>query len=221
LVTDDGVPIVAVAVKTAVSEPELAVSELAPALVPRVQLPTVATPLELLVCDPPVTLPPPAVTANVTAAPATGFWFASLMMTEGGIATATPAEAVCASPAVLVIEAAAPAAEVAVNVTGVRLPVDAMSVFVPMLVPRVQPPTVAIPEELVVAAAPVTEPPPVPTLNATGTPLIGLPFWSLTKTEGWVATAAPAVPVRLVAELAVRVVATGGGVDSPPPPQEN
>jgi hypothetical protein len=94
-------------------------------------------------------------------------------------------------------------------------------VFVPTVAPKVQLPTVATPEEFVTAAAPVMEPPPLPTLKPTGTPLIGLPLWSLTITEGGVATTDPAVPLRLVDVLAVSVVATDGAAGSPPPPHEN
>src|SRR5205807_2646100 len=47
----------------------LAVRVLAPAVVPRVQVPTVAMPLEFVVCSAPVTLPPPDAGANVTLTP--------------------------------------------------------------------------------------------------------------------------------------------------------
>ncbi len=50
----------------------MAVSVLTPAVVPRVQLPTVATPEELVVTEPPPTVPPPDAAAKVTATPATG-----------------------------------------------------------------------------------------------------------------------------------------------------
>jgi hypothetical protein len=182
----------------------------------------VATPLEFVVWAPPVTDPPPAVTANVTEAPATRFPFASFTVTDGAIATALPAVADCASPAVFVIDAAAPAVLVAVKVTGVRLPAEATRVFVPIAVPKVQLPTVATPEELVTAEPPVSEPPPLATMKLTETPAIGFPVWSLTITEGGVATADPAVALKLVEEFAVSVVATGGGAEvSPPPPHES
>jgi hypothetical protein len=176
-VKDAAAPAVAVAVKTAGAiEPTVADREFWPTVDPRVQPPTVATRLALVVCAPFVTLPPPPVTANVTEAPATAFPFASLTVTDGGTGTGVPPVAVWPSPAVLVIEAAAPAVPVAVNVTGVRLPVDATSVFAPAVVPRLQPPTVAIPDEFVTTAAPETEPPPLPTTNPTATPAIGFPF---------------------------------------------
>ncbi len=69
------------------------------------------------------------------------------------------------------------------NVTD-RLPALATSVLVPAAVPRVQLPTVAMPEAFDVWWFPVKVPPPVVTANVTVTPLIGLPVASLTITEG-------------------------------------
>src|SRR5205085_2398979 len=63
----------------------LAVRVLAPAVVPRVQVPTVAMPLEFVVCSAPVTLPPPDAGANVTLTPCTGLLLASRTITEGGV----------------------------------------------------------------------------------------------------------------------------------------
>jgi hypothetical protein len=51
-------------------------------------------PLALLLGLPPVMLPPPVATANVTAAPDTTLLFASVIFTDGGIATAVPVVAV-------------------------------------------------------------------------------------------------------------------------------
>ena len=76
------------------SEPEVAVRVLLPTVGLSVQLPTVATPLVLVVWVPPVIVPFPGATANVTATPATGFPFASLTITEGGVLTAVPTAAV-------------------------------------------------------------------------------------------------------------------------------
>ena len=58
---------------------------------------------------------------------------------------------------------------VAVKVTGepVRPVLVALSVFVPAVVPRVQLPTVAMPEAFVVAEPPVIEPPPDATAKVT------------------------------------------------------
>src|SRR5207237_10153972 len=91
------VPAVPVAVTVTglpVSDPDAAVSVFLPAVALSVQLPTVATPLPLVVWLPPVIVPFPGATANVTAAPATGFPFASFTITDGGEFTAVPAVAV-------------------------------------------------------------------------------------------------------------------------------
>src|SRR5207237_312502 len=89
-------PAVPVAVKVTglpASDPDVAVKVFAPAVALRVQLPTVATPLALVVWLPPVIVPFPGATANVTATPGTGFPFASLTITDGGELTAVPAVA--------------------------------------------------------------------------------------------------------------------------------
>ena len=71
---------------------------------------------------------------------------------------------------------AAPAVPVAVKVSGepVRPGLVAVSVLAPAVVPSVQLPTVAMPDALVVADAPVTEPPPEATAKVTATPATGL-----------------------------------------------
>src|SRR3989442_13025050 len=72
----------------------VAVSVLVPAVVLRVQLPTVATPLALVVWVPPVTLPPlPAAGAKVTVTPATGLPVPSRTITDDGQPTAGPSVA--------------------------------------------------------------------------------------------------------------------------------
>ena len=90
---------------------------------------------------------------------------------------------------------ATPAVPVAVNVIGdpVSVPLVAVSVFNPAVVPNVQVPIVAIPFASVVVDGPVTEPPPVATANVTDTPLTGLLFASLTITLGKIATADPTI----------------------------
>src|SRR5205807_8769698 len=67
-----------------VSEPDVAVKVFEPAVALSVQLPTVAMPLPLVVWLPPVIVPFPCATANVTATPVTGFPFASLTITDDG-----------------------------------------------------------------------------------------------------------------------------------------
>src|SRR5438105_2489409 len=72
------------------SEPDVAVKVFEPAVALSVQLPTVAMPLPLVVWLPPVIVPFPSATANVTATPVTGFPFASLTITDGAALTAVP-----------------------------------------------------------------------------------------------------------------------------------
>src|SRR5207237_7727872 len=105
-----------------VSDPEVAVNVFGPAVALSVQLPTVAMPLPLVVWLPPVIVPFPGATANVTATPVTGFPFASLTITDGGALTAVPAVADWLVGLFAAIVAAAPAVPVAVKVTG--LPVS-------------------------------------------------------------------------------------------------
>jgi len=191
------VPAVPVAVNVTglpVSDPELAVKLFEPAVALSVQLPTVATPLPSVVWLPPVIVPFPGATANVTATPATGLPFASLTITEGGEPTAVPAGAVWLVGLFAAIVAAAPAVPVAANVTGLpdSEPEVAVSVLLPAVVPRVQLPTAAIPLASVVWVAPVTLPPPEPGAKVTDTPETGLPNGSVTITDGGTGTALPA-----------------------------
>ena len=212
-------PAVPVAVKVT-GEPErpllVAVSVFVPAVVPRVQLPTVAMPAEFVVAEPPLTEPPPDATAKVTAIPETGLLFGSVTSTLGLVATAVPAVADWLLPALRAILAAAPAVPVAVNVTGepVRPLLVAVSVFVPAVVPRVQLPTVAMPAEFVVAEPPVTEPPPDATAKVTAIPETGLLFGSVTSTLGLVATAVPAVADWLLPALSCSQLSVSCDVDA-------
>ena len=131
-----GAPAVPVAVNVTVVRPvaDAASVLVAAAELASVQLPTVATPLALVVAGVPVTaLPvPPPVSAKLTETPATGLPFASVTVTAGAVATALPAVALCASPALLTMFAAGPA----VNVTAPGLPmVTVLMVPVMLLVP--------------------------------------------------------------------------------------
>jgi hypothetical protein len=128
-----------------------------------------------VVAVPPVTDPPPEKTVNVTVTPDFAFPLASFTRTDGGVATAVPATAVWLSPPFFVTDAAAPAVDVAVNVTTGSVPVTALSTFSPTDGPSVHP-TVATPDASVVAVAPDTDPPPLTTVNVTGAPAIGDPF---------------------------------------------
>src|SRR5207253_1095914 len=98
--------------------PDVAVSVFCPTVGLSVQLPTVATPLAFVVWLPPVIVPFPGATANVTATPATAFPFASFTSTDGGVLTTVPAVADWLVALFAAMVAAAPAVPVAVNVTG-------------------------------------------------------------------------------------------------------
>src|SRR2546422_2616233 len=74
-------------------------------------------------------LPFPGATANVTATPATGFPFASLTITDGGMGTAVPAGCVWLFPALTAIWVAAPATIVNGALVTVRPDPVARSVY--------------------------------------------------------------------------------------------
>src|SRR5579862_549279 len=95
----------------------VAVRVFAPAVVPRVHPPTVATPFESVVCVAPVTDPPPLVTANVTCTPETPLPYESVTVTVGFTLNRDPAGATWLSPP-LVSFAGDPAVAVALNVSG-------------------------------------------------------------------------------------------------------
>ena len=131
--TSAAAPAVPVAVNVTgdpVRPADVAVSEFAPAVVPSVQLVTVAMPLASVVtADVGTTVPPPVATANVTDTPDFGFPFASVTSTLGSVATAEPATADCPLPAFTAIVEATPAAMLKVLlVAPVRLVAEAVSV---------------------------------------------------------------------------------------------
>ena len=68
----------------------MAVRVFVPAVVPSVQLPTVAIPLPFVVVINPVAEPPPDATAKVMVTPLTGLLLASFTITLGDVATAVP-----------------------------------------------------------------------------------------------------------------------------------
>jgi len=177
---------------------EVAVSVFGPAVGLNVQLPTVATPLPFVLWLPPVIVPFPGATANVTATPVTGFPFASFTITEGRELTAVPAVAVWLVGLFAAIVAAAPAVPVAVKVTGLPEsdPDAAVSVFGPAVGLSVQEVRAAIPSvPVLTAVVGVTVPLPAAGVNVTATPSTGFPFASFTITEGGALTAVPAVAV--------------------------
>src|SRR5437588_137220 len=178
------------------SEPDVAVKVFEPAVALSVQLPTVAMPLPLVVWLPPVSVPFPGATANVTATPVTGFPFASLTL------PAVPARRAAAPGAdwlvglFAAIVAAAPAVPVAVNVTGLPEsdPDVAVKVFEPAVALSVHELRAAIPSDPVLTGVVgVTVPLPSAGVNVTATPATGFPFASFTITDGGEPTAVPAV----------------------------
>src|SRR6184192_995943 len=146
------VPVAVNVIGLPVSDPDVAVRVLLPEVALSVQLPTVAMPLPFVVWLPPVIVPFPGATANVTATPVTGFPFASFTITDGGDETAVPAVADWLVGLFAAIVAAVLAVPVALKVTGLPLkPVEvAVSVLGPAVALSVQLPTVATPLALVV-----------------------------------------------------------------------
>src|SRR5437588_76636 len=150
-----GAPAVPVAVNVTglpESDPDVAVSVLLPAVPLSVQLPTVAMPSPVVVWLPPVMVPFPGATPNVTVTSATGFPFTSFTITEDSEVPAVPAVADWLVGLFAAIVAAAPAVPVAVKVTGLpeRDPEVAVKVLSPAVALNVQLPTVATPLALVV-----------------------------------------------------------------------
>src|SRR5205085_11104233 len=110
----------------------VAVRVFEPAVALNVQLPTVAMPLPLVVWLPPVIVPFPGATANVTATPVPGLPFASFTITEGGVLTAVPAVADWLVRLFAAIVAAAPAPRVIVpDVGAVSVPPSKRSLSLP------------------------------------------------------------------------------------------
>jgi hypothetical protein len=96
-----------------------------------------------------------------------------------------------------------------VNVTGEPVSPEAVAVivFAPAVVPSVHDPTVAMPEEFEVVVNDVPDPPPVATAKVTDRLATGLPAASVTRTDGAVATAEPAVAVWLLPAFTAMVAA--------------
>src|SRR5437773_2512618 len=180
---------------TGVAVPAVAVSVLAPADVPSVQDVIVASPLASVMSSVAgLTVPLPDATAKRTGTPAVGLLNWSRTSTAGGVVTAVPTVADCVLPAWIVSYVAAPAVAVEVKVTGLTVPVEAVSVLLPAVVPRVQAVTTAIPLASVdTAVTGLTAPPPVVTANVTATPATGFLNWSRMSTAGGVVTAVPTV----------------------------
>src|SRR5438034_1309659 len=154
---------------TGVAVPAVAVSVLAPADVPSVQDVIVAIPLaSVMTAVAGLTVPLPDATAKRTGTPAVGLSNWSRTSTAGGVATAVPTVPDCVSPAWIVSCVAAPAVPVAVNVTGLPVPMEAVSGLLPAVVPTGQDVTGAIPfESGGTAVGGATVPPPAVAAKAT------------------------------------------------------
>jgi len=168
--------------------PAVAVRAFGPAVVLRVQLPTVAMPLPFVVWLPPVMPPFPCVTANVTATPTTGFPAPSCTSTDGGEPTALPTGADWVVGLLAVIAPAAPAPSVIVpdvaDASAVALKLSVRSPAVPLIARLVK---LATPVPIVVAVrVPPNVPPPVAIVAVTTTPawFTGLPAPSRTCSTG-------------------------------------
>src|SRR5205809_948802 len=161
---------------TGVAVPAVAVSVLAPADVPSVQDVIVAIPFaSVLTAVAGLTVPLPDATAKRTGTPAVGLSNWSRTSTAGGVATAVPTVPDCVSPAWIVSCVATPAVPVAVNVTGLTLPLHDALAISPAVVPSVQDVIVAIPfASVMTAVAGLTVPLPDATAKRTGTPAVGL-----------------------------------------------
>src|SRR5581483_11991471 len=168
--------------------PEVACSVFEPAVEPSVHEPTVATPSAPVVVLPPVSEPPPELTAKVTETPATGLPYWSVTIADGAVGTSVATVAVSPSPPFTAIDAAESATPWAWKVTEPTPLAVAVSVFAPAVLPTRHEPTVALPSAAVVAFAPVTAPPPLATAKVTPRLGIALPYWSVTMTDGAVAT---------------------------------
>src|SRR4029450_10803965 len=126
-----------------------AVRVLNPRFGPRTHWPAVAIPLASVVWVPPVTVPPPEVTAKVTATPGSWLPLLSRTITEGGVATAVPSRALCVVGEFAAILESLRGTAVARKKTGLLVTPDpvtcASTVLAPVAGPRVQDCTVAAP----------------------------------------------------------------------------
>src|SRR5438132_1371577 len=120
--------------------PEVAVTVLAPAVVPSFQLPRAAARRAVVVGERPVPEPPPEATAKVTETPETGLPKLSVTFADGAVATFVFTVVLWPLPALTAIESAAPAVPVALKVTGLpaRLPDVAVRLLAPAAVPSFQ-----------------------------------------------------------------------------------
>src|SRR5262249_13351920 len=109
----------------------VAVSVLAPAVPPSVQLPPLAIPRTDVSAHVPVAARPPVATANVTVAPPTPLPNWSAPFTDGSTASGVEMGPLWLLPALTATDAAGPGTAVAVMFTGGTPAVDALSVATP------------------------------------------------------------------------------------------
>jgi hypothetical protein len=195
LVAAPATPVAVIVTGEPVRPGPVAVRLLAPAVVPKVQPPTVAMPVALVIADAPVIEPLPEATAKVTVTPGTALLCESLTRTLGAVATALPAVAVCALPAYRAIWVGAPGLVLMAALVPVLVPplvLRAVIVYVLPLVLLVVNVDVATPLAFVFTRVALKRPP-VPVLaQVTRIPEVatGLPYWS----ASWavIVTAVPA-----------------------------
>ena len=199
-----------------VSPVTVAVTVLTPAVVPSVQLVSVAMPLAFVATVAGLTglsTPPPAVIANTTLTPLTGLPPASVTRTLGGALAALPAVALCVVKEFAETAVGVPTVPVALNVIGLPASPDAaaLTLFAPAAAPSDHVVSVAIPLAFVTTVAGdagLSVPLPDTSVNTTLAPLTPLPTASVTFTLGGAVTAALTVADCVVTEFATRLVAT-------------
>src|SRR5689334_18242485 len=207
------------AVKTRLRVPRVATSESTCARVSSVQLPTVATPLALVVSVAPVIRPAPATTEKVTTAPGTTLLNVSFATTDGAMGRSAPAATDWPAPALARSCVGRPGFTVPANVTAVSPADAAWTLTGPATVPSVAV-TEAIPSVSVIACGALSDPPPVRIENWTGIPFTPRPSAAVTLTCSGPGSAAPTVPVWPFPPWTVRSVGVGmkvTGVESVAP----
>jgi hypothetical protein len=151
--------------------------------------------------------------ANVTAVPETGLPAESVTVTIKGLARAALIPPDCPLPEVRLIVLAGAAVAVAVNVTGLptRPAEVAVTVYVPVLLPRVRTevscPLVFVIPFVVLRVCPVAPPGVDVTANVTDAPLTGFPVESVTVTTKGLTRGALIPPDCPLPEVMVMILA--------------
>ena len=194
---------------TGVSAPLVAVTSWAPTVVPSVHM-VCASPAASVGTVASLTLPPPPVTAKSTFTPGTGFPNESVTLATMGNGKTAAAVSACASPLSTMSIAGAPGLAVALNVTGVSAPLDAVTSCAPAVVPSVHM-VCASPAASVGTVASLTLPPPPVTAKSTFTPGTGFPNESVTLATMGSGNTAPTVSA-CASPLSIASKAGGAGV---------